>query len=63
MPFRIAIAGWSLVLACTSFAGCATNATSGAHKTFMAKCEESANTEQERSECAWKNAERMASGR
>jgi hypothetical protein len=28
----------------------------------MQKCTEAAKTEEERSNCAWKNAERMASG-
>lgn len=67
MQFRTAIkigmAVCSLLFASAFLGACATGGGSGGYKTFMQKCEESATTEQERSECAWKNAERNASGR
>jgi hypothetical protein len=62
MPIRIGILTWSMVLACTGLAGCATDGTSAAPNSFMGRCLENATTEQDRSECAWKNADRMASG-
>lgn len=62
MPLRTGIAAWSMLVVCAGLAACTTDGTSGAHASFMAKCVETAKTEQERSECAWKNADRMASG-
>ncbi len=52
----------SIVLVSTAVSGCATGGGSGGYQTFMQKCEAAATTNQERSECAWENAERMASG-
>lgn len=43
--------------------GCATGSSSGPNSSFMSQCEAQATTQQERSECAWKNAERNAGGR
>ena len=62
MPLRAGIVAWSILVACAGLASCATDGASGAHTSFMAKCEQNAKTGQERSECAWKNADRMASG-
>ncbi len=59
MQFRIGIIVWSILAAVLT--GCATNGTSGGYTSFMQRCTANAKTEQERSECAWKNAERMAS--
>ena len=60
MQFRIGIVICSLALA---LGGCATGGSSGTNQSFMGKCEAQAATKQERSECAWKNADRMAGGR
>jgi hypothetical protein len=60
MQFRIGIVVCSII---AGAAGCATGGTSGAQATYMQSCTANANTEQERSECAWKNADRMAGGR
>ena len=43
--------------------GCATGTSGGTNQSFMSQCEARAKTKQERSECAWKNAERNAGGR
>ncbi len=51
------------VVSTIAASGCATGGTSGAYQSFMQKCLANAKTEDERSECAWKNADRMASGR
>jgi hypothetical protein len=58
---RIGIVLCSLAVAVLG--GCATGASSGPNQSFMSQCEAKASNEQERSECAWKNAERNASGR
>lgn len=50
-------------LAVSLLAGCAAGAGSPPAHSFMGKCTSQASTEQERSECAWENAERMAGGR
>jgi hypothetical protein len=60
MPFRIGIA-LGAVFALVSLGGCA-NAGSAA-PSYMQACMAKASTEMERSECAWSNAARMASGR
>jgi hypothetical protein len=62
MQFRIGIVIWSMISAGAGLSGCATGGGSGNYQTFMQKCTEAAKTEEERSNCAWKNAERMASG-
>ena len=52
------------MLLVAALGACASGGSSGGtYKTFMQKCEEAATTEMERSECAWKNAERNASGK
>jgi len=61
MQLRIGIVICSLAVA--ALGGCATGGSSGPNQSFMSQCEANASTEQERSECAWKNAERMAGGR
>jgi hypothetical protein len=65
MQFRIGsgIVVWSIIAASVVLTGCATSGGSGAQTTFMEKCTANAKTEQERSDCAWQNADRMASGR
>ena len=60
MQLRIGIVICSLAVA---LGGCATSGGSGTNQSFMSQCESSAATKQERSECAWKNAERNAGGR
>ncbi len=61
VQFRIAIVVWSIIAAGTALTGCATNGTSGGYTTFMQRCTANAKTNVERSECAWKNADRIAS--
>jgi hypothetical protein len=61
MQFRIGILAWSIVLVCFGLAGCAGGSSSGTNNSYMGRCEAAATTKQERSECSWKNAERMAS--
>ena len=51
------------MLMAAALGACATGGSGEQYKTFMQKCMETATTEQERSECAWKNADRYASGR
>lgn len=65
MQFRIGsgIVVWSIITASVVLTGCATSGGSGAQTTLMEKCTANAKTEQERSDCAWQNADRMASGR
>jgi len=63
MRFRIGIVVCSMVLVGAAVSGCATDGSSGTHSSYMGRCTENATTEQERSECAWKNADRMAGGR
>lgn len=67
MQFRIGsgieVVAWSIIAACVVLTGCATSGGSGAQTTFMGKCTTNAKTEQERSDCAWQNADKMASGR
>ena len=62
IPIRFGIVLWTLMLACAGLSGCATGGSSAAPNSYMGRCQEAAKTEKERSECAWKNAERMASG-
>jgi len=62
MQFRVAIVVWWIIAASVVLTGCASNGSSGAQTTFMQRCTANAKTEQERSDCAWKNADRMASG-
>ncbi len=63
MQLRSGIAVCFVASAIAVSAGCATGGTSGTYQTFMQKCLANAKTEDDRSECAWQNAERMASGR
>jgi len=63
MQIRIGVVALSIIAAGAGMSGCATGAGAGTHKSFMEVCTESAKTEAERSECAWQNASRMASGR
>lgn len=63
MQLRIGIAICSLAVAGVALGGCATGGASGPNQSFMSQCDARATTEMERSECAWKNAERNASGR
>jgi len=60
MQLRIGLVICALAVA---LGGCATGGSSGTNSSFMSQCESKATTEQERSECAWKNAERNAGGR
>lgn len=60
MQLKIGIVVCSLAVA---LGGCTTGGSSGTNQSFMSQCESRATTKQERSECAWKNAERNASGR
>ena len=64
MQFRIGIGVVvsSVIIACAGLAGCTTGGSSGGRQSFMQSCEQNATSKQARSECAWKNAERMASG-
>ncbi len=62
MQLRSGIAVCFVASAIAASTGCATGGTSGGYQTFMQKCLANAKTENERSDCAWKNAERMASG-
>ncbi len=59
MRFGIGIAMGALVAG--ALAGCAAGGNAGA-QTYVQKCFADATTEAERSECAWRNAARMASG-
>ena len=63
MSVRVGIVVCSIIVAAAAVTGCATDGSSGAHTSFMERCTQNAKTEQERSECAWKNADRMAGGR
>ncbi len=63
MQLRSGIVVCFVVSTIAAASGCATGGTSGAHQSFMQKCLANAKTENERSECAWKNADRMAGGR
>ena len=63
MPFRMGIVLCSIVVATAAVSGCATDGSSGGHTSYMERCTQNAKNEQERSECAWKNADRMAGGR
>ena len=62
MQLRSGIAVCFVASAIAAATGCVTGGASGAHQTFMQKCLANAKTKNERSQCAWKNAERMASG-
>ncbi|TDI91747.1 MAG: hypothetical protein E2O65_11340 [Gammaproteobacteria bacterium] len=62
MQLRSGIAVCFVASAVAASTGCATGGTSEVHQTFMQKCLANAKTEDERSGCAWKNAERMADG-
>jgi hypothetical protein len=59
---RIGILAWSIIAAGAGLTGCANGGASGVYQTFMQKCTAAAKTEDERSNCAWENASRMASG-
>ncbi len=63
MQLRIGIVICSLAVAGVTLGGCATGGSSGPNWSFMSQCDARAKTQQERNECAWKNAERNASGR
>jgi hypothetical protein len=63
MQFRIGIVALSIIAAGAGVSGCASGAGAGRDKTLMETCTENAKTQAERSECAWQNASRMASGR
>ena len=63
MQLRIGIVVCSIIAAAAVTTGCATGGASGVETSFMGRCTAEAKTEQERSECAWKNADRMAGGR
>ena len=52
-----------MIVAAGAVTGCATDGSSGTHTSYMERCTQNAKNEQERSECAWKNADRMAGGR
>ena len=62
MHFRTGIITWSIIAALVGLSGCATGGTTGGAGSYMSRCVEAAKTEAERSECAWKNADRNASG-
>ncbi len=62
MQFKSGIAVCFAVSAVVASTGCATGGTSEVHQTFMQKCTANASTEEERSDCAYENADRMASG-
>jgi hypothetical protein len=62
MQLRNGLVAWSIILVCAGLGGCAGTGSSGGYTSYMGRCVENAKTEQERSECAWKNADRMASG-
>ncbi len=63
MQFRIGIVVWSIIAAGTALTGCATNGTSGGYTTFLERCTADAKTKEERSDCAWKNADWVAGGK
>jgi len=62
MQLRSGIAVCFVASAIAASTGCATGDTSEVHQTFMQKCSANASTEAERSDCAYENADRMASG-
>jgi len=62
MSLRTGIASGAIV-ALLSLGGCAAGTGGSAAPSYMQSCLAKATTEQERSECAWGNASRMASGR
>ena len=62
MKVRIGIITWSIIIASAGLAGCAAGGTTGGASSYISRCQEAAKTESERSECAWKNADRNASG-
>jgi len=63
MPLRSGIVVCFVASVIAAATGCVTGGTSEVRQTFMQKCLANAKTENERSECAWKNADRMAGGR
>lgn len=63
MQLKSGIILCTLAAAGVLLGGCATGSSSGPNSSFMSQCEAQATTQQERSECAWKNAERNAGGR
>jgi hypothetical protein len=63
MQLRIGVVVCSIIAAGAALSGCPTGGNSGVQTTSMQRCTAEAKTEQERSECAWKNADRMAGGR
>jgi len=62
MQFRVGVLVCSIIAAGAALSGCPTGGNSGVQGSFMQRCTADAKSEQERSECAWKNAERMAGG-
>ena len=62
MKVSIGIITWPIIIALAGLAGCAAGGTTGGASSYMSRCQEAAKTKAERSECAWKNAERNASG-
>jgi hypothetical protein len=63
MQFRAGIVVWSIIAAGVASSGCATGGGGGDQRSMMATCVDKAKTEAQRSQCAWENANRMASGR
>ncbi len=63
MQFRIGIVVWSIIAACAALTGCATGGTPNVQRSFMQQCLANAKTEEDRTECAWANADRMSGGR
>jgi len=59
MQLRIGIILCSLLTTGATLSGCA----GGPYKSFMEQCTDNAKNEAERSQCAWENASRMASGK
>ncbi len=62
MQLRIGIVVWSIVAAGGTLSGCATGGGTEIRSSFMQTCMANAITKQAQDECAWENAERMASG-
>ena len=63
MQFRNGVIAWAVISACAALTGCATDGSSGGATTFMQRCMAKATTKKQQSDCAYANAERMASGR
>ncbi len=62
MQLRSGIAACFVAGAIAASTGCATGGSSEAHQSFMQKCLANAKTKDQRSDCAWENADRMAGG-